>query len=240
MPGRIGRVDVEQRQEELDERPDRQHVERGRHAERAAEQPSGGHDRHLDAGADLAHRAAGAAYEPCHEAVAGAGAHPCPDVRRGRHGVKDHAGEGQGDAYGERVRDRQQRERGIHCEADDDDVADGAEARPLAQRDPQQEHRGADDNRHGAQREVDPPGQALVEHVPRHVAELGADEQGHRDAVQREAGVELGQAPDHAGRGRGRRACCPRDPCGDVLWHDTSMTHDWRVNRSPIGSQWHD
>src|SRR3989440_12672517 len=69
------------------------------------------------------------------------------------------------------------------------------EAGPLPERDPKQQHgrRGGDVD--GAERQRYVPGHALVEHIPRHVAQPRPDQHGHAHAVADQAGVELDESP---------------------------------------------
>ena len=129
-----------------------------------------------------------------HQPVARAGAEVHADVGRGGDGVQQRCRprasatrSGRDDGAGS------DGERGVDGQADHDDVAHRAEPRPLAQRDPGQQHQGADQDRHGADRPAHPAGEPLVQHVPGHVAQRRADHQRHRDAVQRQPGVELDQ-----------------------------------------------
>ena len=78
--------------------------------------------------------------------------------------------------HGERIRARQGARGQIEHQADHDDVADGSEARPLAQRDPAEEDDQADDDRRPTEVERRPPRNTLGEHRPRRVAEAGGDE----------------------------------------------------------------
>ena len=103
----------------------------------------------------------------------------------------------------------------------------------LAQRDPgeQDDQAHRDHRRADADRQV--PGHALVEHVPRRVAERGADDHRERQAVEHQAddelaeparqpaGAQLGDraeagelAPD-AGRGDGAGAAAAGCPSGE-------------------------
>ena len=54
------------------------------------------------------------------------------------------------------------------------------------------------------------PGQALVQHVPGHHAEVGAHEQRHAEAVQGQPDVELGKAAGQAARGGVSSCWCTR------------------------------
>ena len=79
---------------------------------------------------------------------------------------------------------------------------------PLAQRDPEEKHRGADDDRPRPDREAERPRQALVEDVPRVEAEACEDEQRRADPVQEQAGVQLGEPQEHRRNATGRDPSC--------------------------------
>ena len=84
-----------------------------------------------------------------HQPVARAGAEAGRDVEAGRHAVQHDARDQQRDPGGQAVRRPAPAARVPSMrEADDEDVGDRAEAGALPQRDPQQQHRGADDDRH--------------------------------------------------------------------------------------------
>ncbi len=85
-------------------------------------------------------------------------------------------------------------ERRVDRETDDDHVADGADAGPLAERHPEQQYESADADDDPAELQAGPAGDALVQHVPRIEAEPGADHQRHADPEQDQAGVEIDQA----------------------------------------------
>ena len=93
-------------------------------------------------------------------------------------------------------------QRGVGGEADDRGVGDGADAGPLPQRDPEQQHEHRHDGDDGAVGQRDPPvdqrGQALVEDVPRVEPEDGADHHAHGDAVQQQSDDQLDEPPRSA------------------------------------------
>ena len=125
-------------------------------------------------------------------------------------------------------------ERHVDGHADHDHVRDGPDARPLAQRDPGQQHEHADDAGDQAEAQVELAGDALMQHVPRHDAELRLHEQSHRHAVEHEPDEELRQPTRHAparGRGgeRGRRrhqvsSCSARDAARRANFDDPGLT----------------
>ena len=84
-------------------------------------------------------------------------------------------------------------------DADDQHVEHGADPGPLAQRDPQHQHREAGDDRPRPDAEPDLAREALVQHVPR--VEAQAREQQHRRADAEEHG-----GPRAAGRRDARAA----------------------------------
>jgi hypothetical protein len=182
----------------VDDRPDRQRVDDRSGAHRAAERRARREDRQLDRRADEAHRPAGARHEARHEPVARAGAAPGADVGGAGDAVEPDAGGQHRDRDGQRPRIRHARERRVHRQADDDHVADRAEAGALAHRDPGEQHQRADDDHDRAERQRGALREALMEDVPRVEPEPGADLQRHARAVEHEAGVELGEAADGA------------------------------------------
>ena len=98
---------------------------------------------------------------------------------------------------GERPALGDQGERGVGGEPDDDDVAERADPRLLAQRDPPQQHDDARDDDRRAEREPGVLGDAFVEHIPRSEAERGAHLQRDAHAVEDETGVELQESTGH-------------------------------------------
>lgn len=138
-----------------------------------------------------------ASGEAGHEAVARAGAKARADVEAGGDAVEQDPAEQQRDPLGGAVRLVEDVDHDLEHDAEDDDVADRAEAGLLAQRDPQQEQERADeaDPDAGADRGV--VGEALVEDVPRHVAQAAQEDERGAEAVEDEAGVELGKAAYH-------------------------------------------
>jgi hypothetical protein len=69
------------------------------------------------------------------------------------------------------------REHQIDHGADEDDVADRADPRLLAQRYPQQQDREADDDRPGSDAEAQLPRKSLMEDIPRVEAQAGEQQQ---------------------------------------------------------------
>ena len=198
-------VDDEVRDEQLGERADRERVQHRRHAERAAQDDADQHDRDLDrrcgphrpskrvrrtSAVMRPSRGPGPRRTPMYAAVATAlSTMPATaNAIRGR----------------QRVDLGEDGERRVDRDADDDHVRDGPDARSLAKRDPGQQHEHADDARDDAEAQVQLARDALVQHVPRHDAELRSHEQPHRHAVQHEAEHELDQPARHpTARGRG-------------------------------------
>jgi len=134
--------------------------------------------------------------EARHEAVARARPEAGADVEAGGDAVEEDPDDQQRDALGGAARLVEGIHHQLQHDAEDDDVAHGAEAGLLLERDPQQEQQRADDaDPHaGADRRV--AGQALVQDVPRHVAQAGEQDQRGARAVEDEADVELGEAPE--------------------------------------------
>ena len=187
-------VDREPRQERLGERADRQRVGDGADADRAAEQPADREHRHLDAGADQPDRPAGARGQPGHQPVARAGPEPGADVGRGRDAVEHDAADQQRAARGQAGRLRDQGERGVDADRDDDHVRDRPDPRTLAQRDPQQEDRDAGDGRDQPEAQRQVACQALVEDVPGIEAQRRAQLHRHARAVEHQATQQLRDA----------------------------------------------
>ena len=69
----------------------------------------------------------------------------------------------------------------------------------------QQQHQGPHGDRHGAEGQREPAGEALVQHVPRHDAEAGLHEQGHAHGVEGKPEVELDEPAGQATRAEGER-----------------------------------
>jgi hypothetical protein len=165
---------------------DAQRVRDGADAYRAAQQHAGDQHRDLDRGADDPDGVA-ALGQAGHQPVARSRAEAGPDVA-GRGDRVDADGPRQ-----HRHPDRQRTGRRddvqglVGHQSDDDRVADRAETGTLPQRDPGQQHNAADADDNPADRHVQVPGDALMQHVPRVQAEPGPDKQRH-------AHPEAGQA----------------------------------------------
>lgn len=129
-----------------------------------------------------------------------------------------------------------------------------AKPRHLAQRHPREKHHQADRDRDAADADPEVSGDALVQHVPRSVAQVNADQAGERDAVKHKARVQLRQAPPEpaaaqllkrprrAGRRTGRTGC-RRGSAGVrcEVDHGAKHTMNWlfwlRANSVDSGSQ---
>ena len=216
-PSRAERQPGEQ---DLHQRADRDRVQDGAEAQRAAEQPAAGDDGHLDRGADQPHRPARATDQAGHQPVPRSRPEVHADVGGGGDGVQQDAEREQPDLHRPGRRRRDDGERGVDGQPDDDDVAHRAEPgrwrsgiQPSSTSAPTRMDDRADRPSHAV-------GEPLVQHVPRHVAQRRADDQRHRDAVEGQTCVELDQPMGQAaagGEGTGLR----RE-------HPTSMaSHDW-------------
>lgn len=97
---------------------------------------------------------------------------------------------------------RQQGEGAVHRDAHHEDVGHRAEARALAQRDPQEEDQGAHDDRHDADRQPGPLGEALMQDAPGLQTQARLHEERRTHPVQGQPRVQLEKA---AGEVPGRR-----------------------------------
>ncbi len=175
----------EQGQGELDEWADGEREDDRADPDRAAEREPDGQHADLDPGADGADGEA-AAGEPGHQPVARPGAEAGADVEPGADGGAEDAGDDEGDPDAERPGGGKDPQDRVDRDADAHDVADRAQAGPLAQRDPGQQHDRADPVDDPADGQVEPLGEALVQHVPRPQPEP-------RPHHQRETGAEAGE-----------------------------------------------
>ena len=139
--------------------------------------------RGFDRRADQPHRKAGAHHESGHQAVARAGAQRGADVEDRAERVEHNRAHHHRDAHRKRGRRRQQPQPGVDGDRDDDDVGDRADARPVPQRNPGQQHRDTDHRGRDADGHAGVTGQSLVEDVPRVQAQPGTHHHGHREAV---------------------------------------------------------
>ena len=192
--GRHG-ADREQGQQSLHEGPDRHRVQQGSDAEHAAEQTAKHDHAGLERGPHHPDRPPGPPVQAGHQAVARARAEPRADVHGGRDRVARDPGRHQRDPAGQRVRLMQQGQAQVGRQADHERVRDRAESRHLAQRHPREQHHQADGDRDGADADPEVAGDALVQHVPGSVAQVGTDQAGERKAVKHKARVQLKQAP---------------------------------------------
>ncbi|MCY1241071.1 hypothetical protein D9M72_539540 [compost metagenome] len=78
-------------------------------------------------------------------------------------------------------------------------VAQGAEAGPLPQRNPEKQDEEAHDHHHRSDGKACLPGQALMENIPGVKAKAGTDEHGQRNAVHGQAGKQLKESSGHHG-----------------------------------------
>ena len=131
---------------------------------------------------------------------------PGPDVRARRNAVQEDTADQAGNPRPHPMRRMHVPEDDVHRQPDEHDVAEGADPGPLPQRDPQQEHDAADDDRPGADRETERPGQPLVEDVPGIEPEPREDEQRGADAVEDETAVQLSETQAHASNVHSRDA----------------------------------
>jgi hypothetical protein len=184
------------------ERADPERVGDGPDADGAAEQPARDEHGHLDAGADDANRMA-ARGQAGHQAVARPGAKSCADVCAGGDAVEEHATGHQSDLERQPVRRSERHEHHVDDRPDHEDVRDRPEARTLVQRNPQEHHAGAHDQRPSAHAEAEMPREPLMKDVPRVHAEAGKQQHPVAHPVQHEPDVELGQA---TGTGWGHHA----------------------------------
>jgi hypothetical protein len=135
--------------------------------------------------------------EAGHEPVARSGAEAGADVEAGGDAVEEDAAEQERDAGPGAVRLVEGVDHQLEDDAEDDDVAEGAQAGLLAQGDPEEQQRGADEADPDAGADGGVVGEALVEDVPRHVAQAREQDERGAEAVEDEAGVELDEAAYH-------------------------------------------
>ena len=110
-------------------------------------------------------------------------------------------------------------------------LSDGADARPLADRDPEQQHRDADQVGHEAERQAGLLRDALREHVPGRDADAGAHHERDGDAVEEEADQQLRDParPDHAR---------PAEARGSQFGHGAIQGPNWTSHKMPIRVGW--
>jgi hypothetical protein len=177
-PGRL-QGHGQQREEGLHDRSDEHGVEHCAQPDHPAEGPSHHEYCQLDGGAHHPDASARPGDEPGHETVPGSGTELAADVHRTGQPVEDDAAEEQAHASDQPLGRLEDRERGVGGKPDHEDVCNGAEPWPLAQRDPQQEHDRPhdDDDRPEAQGQV--LRDAVVEDVPRVEPKAGAQHHRH-------------------------------------------------------------
>jgi len=180
-------------QQELGQRADGQRVGHGAGAEGAAQDDPDPQHRDLDQRADQAQRVA-ARGQAGHQPVARARAQPGADVAGGGHRVQPDAGRQRGYPPGQRARRGQHVQRPVDDQADDDRVADRAQARPLPQRDPGQQDQHGDPDVDPAQLHPEVAGDALVQDVPGAQAQPGPHHQGQADPEPGQPQEQLSQA----------------------------------------------
>ena len=222
-----GTADREERDGVPAERADEQREGDRADADVAAEHPADREHHELDAGAHDPDAPSGDPVQARHQAVARAGAEVRADVEAGRDGEHDDAGGEQQDAHPEVEARRDEPQADVGGRADEQRVHDGAEARLLADRDPQQQHDAARDHRDEAEVEPGLLRDALGEHVPRGDAELAAHDEGDAHAVEEQPDEELHESTDEHGCG-----------VGGTAKHEAIQFHDWPFRIEPIRLKW--
>ena len=213
-------ADGEQRQEQVHQRPDREDEHHRADREVAAEQPAHEDDGGLDRRAHQADRLPGRAHQPGHQPVARPGSQARADVGGGGHAVDQDAGHEQRDPRRQRHRRRQPPQEHVERQTDDQDVAHRAQPRALPQRDPQQQHQRPHDHRPLPDAQAEVAGQALVQDVPGHDAEVGPHDERLAEGEGDQADVQLGQASWQSSVGEGahpRNLATRRDNGGQRL-----------------------
>lgn len=185
------------RKEELDQGPDGDRIERRPDTDRPAEQEPGDKHRHLDPGPNEPDAEPGPLDQGDPDAVAWPGAQPRADVERSGHAVADDTNHQQRDPSPHRTGCGNERDARVGGQPDEENVEHSANARPLLQRDPQQQDDRAHDDDHLAEGEWDMVRQTFVKDVPGVQAEPGLDHEGHREAVKQEADDQLREARSH-------------------------------------------
>jgi hypothetical protein len=175
---------VEHRQEQLCQWPDRRGEGHGADADGPTQQPADPEDGDLDSGPGQPDRAAGARGESGHQAVSRARAEARADVHARGHATEQDPDEQVRRPPHHELRAWQQLECDVDREADEDDVADRAQAGPLPKRDPQQQYCCADDDGHRADGQAQVLRETLMKHVPRVQAEPRTYQQPARESEQ--------------------------------------------------------
>jgi hypothetical protein len=164
--GLAGRAHGQPGQQDLGERADGQRVGHGAGPEAPAQDNAGRQRRELDQRADQPQRVA-ASGQAGHQPVARAGPQSGADVAGGGQRVQPDPGGQPRHPPGQRPGHGQHVQGSVGDQADDNNVADRAQARPLSQRDPGQQHQRADPDGDPADLHPEVAGDALVQHIPR-------------------------------------------------------------------------
>ena len=135
-----------------------------------------------------------------HEPVARTRPEVGGQVEPGSHADHEDAGEHHREAREERLRRRDEVVADVRRDADEDDVEERPDPRPLAERPPQGEDRDAEEDRDGAHRDPRPELDSLVERLPRPEACAGPDHEGDPEPEHDEA-EEQARQPGQDGRG---------------------------------------
>ena len=138
--------------------------------------------------------------ETRHQAVPRAGAEIGGQVKARRDADRHDAERHHRELRREVGRRRQERQGGVRGNADQDDVENGSDARLLPKRQPHEQDRDAQDDRHGPERDARLARDALVEHLPRTEPLARRRHQRNPDAEQQETDEQLRQLPRHRPR----------------------------------------
>jgi hypothetical protein len=188
----------------LHDRADAEGEDQRAEADGAAEEPADDQYADLDGRAHREDRPAEAAVQPGHQAVARTRAEIRGEVDPRRDADREHAGDHHRDPHGQRAGRRHQRQRQVGGGTDERDVQERADPRPHADRPPEGQHRDADQDADGAERQSGLPAEPLVERLPWPEAEPSLRHHRDRRAEQRQPDDQAGQTGEDARRHRRR------------------------------------
>ena len=156
--------------------------------DRATHQESDGKGRGFDRRARQADAPAELVVQPHHQAVTRSGAEARRQIERAADADAGHAGQ-QHRALHPPALDllRQQPQEEIHEGANGQRIEDSADAWPLFERNPEQQHDHAGDDAGRSHGDAELEAEALMERIPRAETEIGAHEQREPQAPQQEA-----------------------------------------------------
>ncbi|WP_431219098.1 hypothetical protein [Leifsonia xyli] len=200
----LRQADREEGEGEAAQRADQQRERQRPDADVAAQHPPDDQHGDLDRGAHHPDRTAGPCVQAGHQPVARSRTESRTDVEARRDGEQHEARGEEQHLRPELGLLRQEVQPELRARPDQQHVQDGAQSRPLPQRDPERQHHQPDEVGDQAERDAGLDRHALREHVPRREPDAGAHHERDGDPVEEQADQQLHEAAgEEQSRGHG-------------------------------------